>query len=111
MLCRAPRALGKGPLALSKAFAEGRTRQRPVGKKFIGKDVFAEGHFSGTRQRLCRGLSWHSAKKSGRHEPSTLTEILPNAALGKEIIFKIVNLCRVPALGKEIHFYLILALC
>jgi hypothetical protein len=32
------------------------TRQRALGKDFIGKDVFAECLLSGTRQRLCRVL-------------------------------------------------------
>ena len=42
------------------------TRQRALGKQFIGKDLFAECTLSGTRQRLCRAPIRHSAKKSGR---------------------------------------------
>jgi len=43
--------LGKGSLALGKAFAESSSRQRPIGTSFIGKEVFAESHSSGSRQR------------------------------------------------------------
>jgi hypothetical protein len=34
--------LGKAPITLGKGFAECNTRQRALGKDFIGKDVFAE---------------------------------------------------------------------
>ena len=67
VLCRVPEALGKGQIALGKAFAECGTRQRTHGKKLIGKDLFAECLLSGTRQRLCRVPRGHSAKKSYRH--------------------------------------------
>jgi hypothetical protein len=52
--------------ALGKAFAECYTRQRALGKHFIGKDLFVECTLSETRQRLCRVPIRHSAKKSGR---------------------------------------------
>ena len=44
------------------------TRQRALGKQFIGTDLFAECTLSGTRQRhpICRVPIRHSAKKSGR---------------------------------------------
>ena len=67
VLCRVPEALGKGQIALGKAFAECGTRQRTHSKKLIGKDRFAECLLSGTRQRLCRVPRGHSAKKSDRH--------------------------------------------
>ena len=51
VLCRVPKALGKGQIALGKAFAECGTRQRTHGKKLIGKALFAECLLSGTRQR------------------------------------------------------------
>ena len=53
---------------LGKAFTECYTRQRALDKQFIGKDLFAECTLSGTRQRLCRVLIWHSAKKSHRED-------------------------------------------
>ena len=67
VLCRVPEALGKGQIALGKAFAECDTRQRTHGKKLIGKALFVECLLSGTRQRLCRVPRRHSAKKSNRH--------------------------------------------
>ena len=60
-------ALGKGKIALGKAFAECGTRQRTLGKKLVGKDLFAECLLSGTRQRLCRVFRGHLAKKSDYH--------------------------------------------
>ena len=54
VLCRVPEALGKGQIALGKAFAECDTGQRTHGKKLIGKALFTECLLSGTRQRLCR---------------------------------------------------------
>jgi hypothetical protein len=50
-LCRVPEALGKALKTLGKLFAECRTRQRELGIQCIGKAVFAEYFFSGTRQR------------------------------------------------------------
>ena len=41
-LCRVPGALGKAQFAIGKGFAECCTRQRPLGKKWAGKGVFAE---------------------------------------------------------------------
>jgi hypothetical protein len=41
-------------VTLGKAFADCNTRQRTLGKYFIGKGFFAEYFFSDTRQRLCR---------------------------------------------------------
>jgi hypothetical protein len=49
-LCRVPEALGKPLKTLSKGFAECRTRQRGLGTQCIGKAVFTEYFFSGTRQ-------------------------------------------------------------
>jgi hypothetical protein len=46
--------LGKGYFILGKGFAEYNTRQRTLGKDFIGKGFFAECFFSDTRQKLCR---------------------------------------------------------
>jgi len=57
LLCRVPAALGKGTIALAKAFAECRTRQRAIGKFFVEKGFFAECILSGTRQRLYQVLS------------------------------------------------------
>jgi hypothetical protein len=48
------KTLGKGYFTLGKGFAECNTRQRTLGKDFIGKWFFAECFFSDTRQRLCR---------------------------------------------------------
>ena len=41
----------KGQYTLGKTFAEYYSRQRALGKQFIGKDLFAECTLSGTRQR------------------------------------------------------------
>jgi len=54
--------LGKGTHALGKSFAECNTQQRGSVEPFYGKACFAECQISGTRQRLCRVSSWHSAK-------------------------------------------------
>ena len=62
MLCRVPHTLGKGTHALGKSFAKCNTRQRGSVEPFHGKACFAECQISGTRQRLCRVSSWHSAK-------------------------------------------------
>jgi hypothetical protein len=60
-LCR--EALGKAPKTLGKGFTECRTRQRRLGKQYIGKDLFAEYFLSGTRQRSLPSAREHSAKK------------------------------------------------
>jgi hypothetical protein len=49
LLCRVHEALGKG----HNAFAECHTRYTSLGKILAGKEDFAEGFISGTRQRLC----------------------------------------------------------
>ena len=67
VLCRVPEALGKGQIALGKAFAECGTRQRTHGKKLIGKALFAESP-GGTRQR-----------KATVTAPAPLTVALPSA--------------------------------
>jgi len=54
-LCRGLEALGKGPKALGKGFAEGGSRQRTLGEFLDGKDG------------LCRGPTWPSAKKSNHN--------------------------------------------
>ena len=69
VLCRVPEALGKGQIALGKAFAECGTRQRTHGKKLIGKALFAECMCPGdTRQR-----------KATVTAPGPLTVTLPSA--------------------------------
>jgi len=73
-------ALGKGPIALGKGFAECHTRQRANGKAASGEGFFAECHLSGTRQRLCRVPGRHSVKKIGRQP---LTASLPSAGSGR----------------------------
>jgi hypothetical protein len=50
-LCRVPEALDKALTTLGKLFAECRTRQRGLGIQCIGKAVFVEYFFLGTRQR------------------------------------------------------------
>jgi hypothetical protein len=50
-LCRVPEALGKALKTLGKRFAECWSRQRGLDTQCIGKAVFAEYFFSGTRQR------------------------------------------------------------
>ena len=67
VLCRVPEALGKGQIALGKAFAECGTRQRTHGKNLIGKALFAESP-GGTRQR-----------KATVTTPAPLTVSLPSA--------------------------------
>ena len=46
-------ALLSAQFALVKGFAECCTRQRPLGKKWVSKGVFADCLLSGTRQSLC----------------------------------------------------------
>jgi hypothetical protein len=76
-LCRVPETLDKAPLG--KGFAECRTRQRRLGKQYIGKCFFAEYFFSGTRQRGLPSAREHSAKKSGRYgDEVTETASLPS---------------------------------
>jgi hypothetical protein len=45
VLCRVSKTLGKGYFPLGKGFAECNTRQRTLGKYFIGKRFFAECFF------------------------------------------------------------------
>ena len=52
----------KAPMHSTKSFAECNTRQRGSVEPFHGKACFAECQISGTRQRLCRVSSYHSAK-------------------------------------------------
>jgi hypothetical protein len=52
VLCRVPEALSKPRKTLGKAFAECRTRQRGLSKKYIGKGFFAEYFLSDTRHRV-----------------------------------------------------------
>jgi hypothetical protein len=54
VLCRVSKTLEKNYFTLGKSFAECNTRQRTLGKDFIGKRFFVECFFSDTRQRLCR---------------------------------------------------------
>ena len=79
LLCRMPEALGKVTIALGKGFAECRTRQRTLGKIFVGKGFFAE-----CLRRL-------SAKKSYRHggflTNGCFCRVSPGKALGKELKF------------------------
>jgi hypothetical protein len=53
-LCRVPKALGKALKTLGKFFAECHTRQRGLGIQCIGKAVFVEYFFLGTRQKNSR---------------------------------------------------------
>jgi hypothetical protein len=66
-LRRVPEALGEDIKTLGKGFAECNTRQRRLGKQYIGKDIFAEYFFSDTRQRCLPSAREHSAKKSDRY--------------------------------------------
>ena len=58
-----PEALGKGQIALDKAFTECGTRQKTHGKKLIGKALFAEYPLSRTRQMVCRVSNLTLGKK------------------------------------------------
>ena len=114
VLCRVPKALGKGQIALGKAFTECGTRQRTHGKNLIGKALFAECLLSGTRQRLCREPRGHSAKKSDRHGAGPVdgcfAECQPCRHSAKIFYFFLKKfLCRVltpKALGKDFLFFL-----
>jgi hypothetical protein len=66
-LRRVPEALGEALKTLGKGFAECNTRQRRLDKQCIGKEVFAEYFFSGTRQISLPSAREHSAKKSDRY--------------------------------------------
>ena len=82
-----------------------------LGKELSGnfesaKRVFAEGPLSGTRQSLCRGLEWHSTKKSSRHGAwdGVFAEGRLRGPSAKNYSFFLKNLCRgspTMALGKE----------
>ena len=72
--------------ALGKSFAECRTRQRALGKEFVGKEFFAECHLSGTRQSLCRVPCQHSAKLTSTVVCQFLCRVLTWQALGKEFL-------------------------
>jgi len=86
VLCRVQAALGKARFTLGKGFAEGRTRQRALGKEFVGKEFFAECHLSGTRQSLCRVPCQHSAKLTSTVICRFLCRVLTWQALGKEFL-------------------------
>ena len=109
VLCRVPEALGKGQIALGKAFAECGTRQRTHGKKLIGKDLFVECLLSGTRQRFCREPRGHSAKKSDRHGAESVdggfAECQPCRHSAKIFLFFLKKfLCRVPTGRRSAKF-------
>jgi hypothetical protein len=88
-----PEALGKAPKTLGKGFVECRTRQRRLGKQYIGKCFFTEYFFSGTRQRGLSIVREHSAKKSGRYgDEVTETASLPSV---KDDTRQRLHLCRV----------------
>jgi hypothetical protein len=56
------KTLDKDYFTLGKGFAECYTRQRTLGKDFIGKEFFAECFFSDTRQsQKALGKEKHSA--------------------------------------------------
>jgi hypothetical protein len=60
-------SVGKGYFTLGKGFAECNTRQRTLGKDFIGKGLFAECFFSDTRQRKTLGkLRIEKIKKNSK---------------------------------------------
>jgi hypothetical protein len=82
LLCRVSQTLGKGYFIPGKGFAECNTRQRTLGKLYIGSGLFAEYFLSGTRQpfdtrqrkvtvtapsdgdgSFAECLLWHSAKR------------------------------------------------
>ena len=119
VLCRVPKVLGKGQIALGKAFTECGTRQRTHDENLIGKVLFAECLLSGTRQRLCRVPQWHSAKKSDRQGAESVdggfAECQPCKHSTKIFYFFLKKiLCRVPtlqALGKEFLFFYTKFLC
>jgi len=65
VLCRLPKAVGKGPKTGGKGFADCFTRssrQRTRGKEFIGKEAFATCQEESSRQSLCHLPVWQSAK-------------------------------------------------
>ena len=114
-----PEILGKGQIALGKAFAECDTRQRTHDKKLIGKALFAECLLLGTRQRFCQVLRGHSVKKSDRHGGGSVdghfAECQPCRHSAKIFYFFLKKiLCRVPtlqALGKEFSLFFTKFLC
>jgi len=58
VLCRLPKAVGKG---FVDCFTRG-SRQRTRGKEFIGKETFATCQEENSRQSLCHLPVWQSAK-------------------------------------------------
>jgi hypothetical protein len=121
-LCQVPEALGKALKTLGNDFAECSTRQRGLGTQCIGKALFAEYFFSGTRQRKAAVTApsdgvgvfaecprWHSAKELplpsvcltalGKESAwgVPVSGTLPSACYGTQ---QSVLLCRVP---KPLH--------
>jgi hypothetical protein len=66
VLCRVSKTLGKGYFTLGKGFAECNTRQRTLGKDFIGKEFFAECFFFGHSAKTLPSVKKHSTKKNTR---------------------------------------------
>jgi hypothetical protein len=74
LLCRVSKTLDKTWKTLVKGFVECNTRQRKLGKLYIGNNFFVEYFLSGTRQRLCRV----SAGTRQRKVDVTATESVPS---------------------------------
>jgi len=65
VLCRLPKAIGKGPKTDGKGFADCFTRssrQKTPDKDSIGKETFATCQEKSSRQSLCHLPVWQSAK-------------------------------------------------
>jgi hypothetical protein len=74
-------ALGKALKTVGKRFAECRTRQRGLGTQCIGKAVFVEYFFSGTRQSGLRSARPLGKEKQPLRRRVTETESLPSVCL------------------------------
>jgi len=75
-----PRALGKGPKALGKGFAEYRPRQRALGKKFNGKEALCRGPFVGhSANPFSSANGGTRQRKAAVNGAAPLTTPLPSA--------------------------------
>jgi hypothetical protein len=92
-LCRG-KALGKGPKALGKGFAEGGSWQKTLGKFLDGKGGLCRGPFIG-----------HSAKKSSRHGAGTVGGFFAEGRPSAKIFFIFLKK-RLPRVSPRQRFFI-----
>jgi hypothetical protein len=101
LFCRVLQALGKSQKTLDKDFDECSSRQRGLGKLYIGNSFFAKNFLLGTRQSLCRVSRDTRQEKSPSRRQVTVMEPLLSVTSNTR---QRSPLCRVPTgptLSKE----------